>query len=61
MPLLRNLATGLLGRRTARRLGRAIPNPLVRAAVVGAATTVIPLLVERALARRRRARVGAER
>lgn len=60
MPLLRTLAAGLLGRRTARRLGRAIPNPLVRAAFIGAATTVIPLLVERALARRR-TRVGAGR
>ena len=47
MPLLRSLASGLLSRRAARRLGRAIPNPLIRFAAVTAATALVPLLVEK--------------
>lgn len=51
MPLLRSLASGLLSRRAARRIARFIPNPIVRYAVVTAATTVAPLLVNKAMDR----------
>ncbi len=49
MPLLRSLASGLLSRRAARRIARFIPNPIVRYAVVTAATTLAPLIVDRAV------------
>ncbi len=49
MPLLRTLASGLLSRRAARRIARFIPNPVVRYAVVTAATTLAPFIVDRAV------------
>jgi hypothetical protein len=51
MPLFRSLASGLLSRRAARRLGRAIPNPVLRFVAVTAATTLVPLLVNKAAER----------
>ncbi len=49
MPLLRTIASGLLSRRAARRIARFIPNPIVRYALVTAATTLTPLVVDRAV------------
>ncbi|MBA2669768.1 MAG: hypothetical protein H0U67_05295 [Gemmatimonadetes bacterium] len=49
MPFIQNAAAALVGRRTAKRLGRAIPNPILRFALVTAATTLVPLLVNRAV------------
>ncbi len=51
MPLLRTIASGLLSRRAARRIARFIPNPIVRYAVVTAATTLAPFLIDRAVER----------
>ncbi|MGI8545978.1 MAG: hypothetical protein ACR2M1_01385 [Gemmatimonadaceae bacterium] len=49
MPLLRSIASSLLSRRAARRIARFIPNPVVRYAVVTAATTLAPFVVDRAV------------
>jgi hypothetical protein len=54
MPFLRTLASGLLGRRAARRLSRAIPNPFLRTATVAAVTALVPLVVNRLAERRHR-------
>lgn len=48
MPMLRTITTGLLGRSAARRIGRFIPNPVVRFVAVAAATQLVPLLLDRA-------------
>jgi hypothetical protein len=48
MPVLQSIASTLLSRRAARRLGRVIPNPVVRFVAVTAATALVPVLVERA-------------
>ena len=55
--MLRFLASGLLTRGAARRLGRVIPNPLVRAVAVTVAGYAINSLVHRG-GRRRRARTA---
>jgi hypothetical protein len=55
MPLVRTIVVGLLGRHTARRLARLIPNPVLRAAAVAVATTLLPIMVEK-VANRRKAR-----
>ena len=51
--MFRFLASGLLTRGAARRLGRVIPNPLVRAVAVTVAGYAINNLVHRVAARRR--------
>jgi hypothetical protein len=59
MPILKTLATGLAGRTAARRLSRAIPNPMLRYAVVTAATAMAPMVARRfsaAMQRRKLAR-----
>lgn len=50
MPLLRTIASSLLSRRAARRVSRVIPNPILRYAVVTAATALAPMVVDRAVA-----------
>lgn len=47
MPLMKTLATSLAGRRVATAVGRRIPNPLVRFAVITAATTLAPYVTRR--------------
>jgi len=47
MPLLRTIASGLLGRSTAKRVGRLIPNPVLRYAAVTAATALAPIIVNK--------------
>lgn len=49
MPLIRTIASGLLSRHTAKRIGRVIPNPILRYALVTAATAIVPVLVDRAV------------
>ena len=48
MPLLHTVASGLISRRAARRIGRVIPNPVLRYAVVTAATALVPILIAKA-------------
>lgn len=47
MPLLKSIATGLAGRSAAKRLGRAVPNPILRFALVTAATALAPMVQRR--------------
>jgi hypothetical protein len=47
MSIIRTLASGVAGRTVARRLARVIPNPLLRYAVVTAATAVAPMIARR--------------
>jgi len=47
LPILRSVAALLVSRRTARRLARIIPNPLVRYAIVTIGTAVVPVLAAR--------------
>lgn len=47
MPFMKTLATSLAGRRVATAVGRRIPNPLVRFAVITAATTLAPYVSRR--------------
>jgi hypothetical protein len=59
MPFFKTLATGLAGRTAGRRLARTIPNPLVRYAVMTAATVLAPMVARRvsaSLERRKLAR-----
>jgi hypothetical protein len=44
---VQSLAAGLFGRRAARRIGKMIPNPVLRFVVVTAVTTAVPLAVNR--------------
>lgn len=44
LSFLRSAVSVLISRRTARRLARIIPNPLVRYAIVTIATAVVPVL-----------------
>lgn len=63
MPILRTVASGLLSRRAARRLSRAIPNPVVRMLAVAAATTLVPMAVNHVATRwqnRRRSRTAGD-
>jgi hypothetical protein len=46
---LRSIASGLVSRRTARRLSRGIPNPILRFALVSAATALVPLAIDKGL------------
>jgi len=58
MPILRSMTTALISRRSARRLARIIPNPVVRYVVVTAVTALVPVAITRITERwhRRRAR-----
>ena len=51
MPFLKTIATGLAGRTAARRVSRAIPNPMLRYALVTAATFLAPRIARRVSAR----------
>lgn len=53
MPLLRSFASGLLGRKAARRLSRAIPNPMLRWVAATAATAIVTIVIERVVSSRR--------
>jgi hypothetical protein len=48
MSLLAPLASGLLSRRAVNQMARMIPNPVLRFAVVLAASTIVPYLAARA-------------
>lgn len=48
MAMLRTISTALLSRTAARRLGRVIPNPLLRMVVVAAATRIAPVIAAKA-------------
>lgn len=64
MPLMKSLATSLASRRMAQTVSRRIPNPLVRFAVVTAATTLAPYIarkVQAAWARRQLKRETMQR
>jgi hypothetical protein len=58
MPILRSVTAALVSRRSARRLARIIPNPVVRYAVVTAVTALVPIAMTRITERwhRRRTR-----
>jgi uncharacterized membrane protein YfcA len=56
MPLMKTIATGMLGRTAGKRLARAIPNPALRYLTIAAATTLAPMI-----ARKVRARVESRR
>src|SRR6185437_4267869 len=47
LPFLRSVATAFVSRRTARRLARIIPNPLLRYAVVTIGSALVPVVVGR--------------
>jgi hypothetical protein len=47
LPILRSVAAAFVSRRTARRLARIIPNPLLRYAVVTIGSAVVPVLAAR--------------
>jgi hypothetical protein len=61
MSLISTLASGMAGRTAARRLTRVIPNPLLRYAVMAAATAMAPMIARRISAKmeqRKLARLG---
>jgi len=47
MPLMKTVASSLAGRRMAKSVSRRIPNPILRFAVVTAATTLAPMIARR--------------
>ncbi|MEO6865918.1 MAG: hypothetical protein ABI229_10735 [Gemmatimonadaceae bacterium] len=47
MPILRSVTAALVSRRTARRLTKIIPNPLVRYAIVTVATALVPVIIDK--------------
>ena len=47
MSIIRTLASGFAGRTAARRVARVIPNPLLRYAVITAATALAPMVARR--------------
>jgi hypothetical protein len=51
MPIVKTIATGMLGRSAAKRLSRVIPNPALRYLAVAAATTLVPMIASRLRAR----------
>jgi hypothetical protein len=56
MAIVRTLAAGFLGKRAARGLGRYIPNPVLRFAVVTAITAAVPIVLDRISRNRKRRR-----
>jgi hypothetical protein len=53
VPIVKTLATSLASRTAAKRLSRVIPNPLMRKAVVLAATAFAPMIARKVSARMR--------
>lgn len=47
MPLMKSIASSIAGRRMAQSVGRRIPNPILRFAVVTAATALAPMIARR--------------
>lgn len=47
MPLVQSVASSLVGRATARRVSRAIPNPIIRQLAVVAITALAPIVIQK--------------
>ena len=57
MLILRSVTAAIVSRRTARRMARLIPNPLLRYAIVTIATALVPVVLDKFAERWRRGRI----